>query len=204
MFKTMAVIIGMFVLSGCASKYDVNVTGYGGQNNFKNQTYDFALSSESKTDLEMIKYVGVLEAQLNCIGWKRNAKNPAYIITPVFGVVLGKASAEPRVSIGGGIGFFSGGIAPGLSLGTAVGRSVSDEDKDMSFLNIKLFTAGNTDKAPVWQGKIFTREKDLSKTAAVLSKYAVENFGKQTDGAQEFTFEATETELKGLEGCPVK
>lgn len=204
MFKTAAIIIGMFALLGCASKYDVNVAGYGGQENFKNKTYDFVLTSEMRTDLEMMKYVGVLEDQLNCIGWKRTAQGPAYMISPEFGVVPGKVSSEPRVTIGGGFGFFSGGIAPGISLGTAVGRTVSDDDSGTSYLNIKLFTSGNTDKSPVWQGKIFIKDTDLSKTASVLSLYAVDSFGKKTDGAKEFTFEAGDADVRRLSGCPAK
>lgn len=203
MLKTITFIIGMFVLLGCASKYDVSVTGYGGQESLTGKTYDFALPPGVKTDLEMIKYVGVLEAQLNCDGWKRDTKRPAYMITPVFGVVPGRAAAEPRFSVGGGIGMFSGGMGSGFSLGTGVGTDVSAE-KDTSFLNIKLFTAGNTDKPPVWQGKIYTRDGELSKTAAVLSKYAVANIGKQTDGEKVFSFEASAEGLKELEGCPAK
>jgi len=203
MFKTITFIIIMSALLGCASKYDVNLTGYGGQETFGNKTYDFALPANMKTDLEMMKYIGVLEAQLNCIGWKREAGNPAYAITPVFGVIPGKAQVEPRFSVGGGIGMFSGGLGSGFSMGTAVGQDVSGE-KDTSYLDIKLFTAGNTDKPPVWQGKIFTRDGELSKTAAVLSGYAVENFGKKTDGALELTFKEDESSMKGLKGCPVR
>lgn len=203
MFKTITFIIIMSAMLGCASRYDVNLTGYGGQETFGNKTYDFALPANMKTDLEMMKYVGVLEAQLNCIGWKRDTRKPAYVITPVFGVIPGNAPAEPRFSVGGGIGMFSGGMGSGFSLGTAVGRDVSGE-KDTSYLEIKLFTAGNTDKPPVWQGKIFTRDGELSKTAAVLSKYAVDNLGKKTDGALEFTFEADDAAVKGLKGCPAR
>ena len=204
MKKIIPLLIIMFALMGCATRYDVNVTGYGGQDSYKSKTYDFALPSAVKTDLEMMKYAGVLERQLNCIGWKRDTRSPDYMITPVFGVVLGKTGSEPRISIGGGFGVLSGGFGSGISLGTYVGSSTGTDSKDMSYLDIKLFMAGKTDEQPVWQAKIFTRDTDLSKTAPVLAKYAVENFGKKSEGKQEFTFFADDESMKGLEGCPVK
>ncbi|MGE4497520.1 MAG: hypothetical protein AB7E48_06530 [Deferribacterales bacterium] len=200
------IIISLLALgiSGCAS-YTVNVTGYGGLDNYPAKTYDFMLSQDIKTDLEAMGYVSILEKQLACIGWKRDAGTPEYMIAPSFGIT-GVNSNEPeaRFGIGIGTGSFGGGLSLGTFLGTSAGSSSGDDYT--KFLDVKLFAKGRTDEQPVWQGKIFIRDSEdkLSGVMPVLVKYAVENFGKSTDGSKEFTFNATGKNMEALETCPAE
>ncbi len=200
------IIISLLALgiSGCAS-YTINVTGYGGLDNYPAKTYDFMLSQDIKTDLEAMGYVSMLEKQLVCIGWKRDAGSPEYMIAPSFGI-SGVKSNEPEARFGIGIG--TGGFGGGLSLGTFLGTSTGSASGDdyTKFLDVKLFAKGKTSEQPLWQGKIFIRDSEdkLSEVMPVLVKYAVENFGKSTDGSKEFTFNATDKNMEALETCPAE
>lgn len=204
LFLIAIMAIGLF---GCAS-YTVNVAGYGGTESYPTKTYDFVLSKEIVADLEAMSYVDMLEKQLACIGWVRSADNHDYLIEPDFGIFRSlKDSNSSNVSVGGGIGFFSG-RSSGMSLGTFLGTGTgsprwSDYTK---FIDVKLFLAGRQDGSPLWQGKIFIQnsENELKKVMPVLVKYAVDNFGKTTDGNKEFTFYATGSNLEELKVCPAQ
>lgn len=204
MRKFLFIALLALALSGCAS-YTVNVTGYGGLDNYPAKTYDFMLSQDIRTDLEAMDYVSMLEKQLACIGWERDAKSPEYVIAPAFGIT-GSRDNEPKARFGVGIG--AGTFGSGLSLGTFLGTSTGSSSRDdyTKYLDVKLFIKGKTSEQPVWQGKIFIqdREEKLSEVMPVLVKYAVENFGKSTDGSKEFTFNATGKNMEALETCPAE
>jgi hypothetical protein len=208
MHKLILISFVLLSIFGCAASYDVNVTGYGRLENNRDKSYDFDLASDIKTDLEAMKYIGMLEKQLSCIGWVKKEKSPNYTISPSFGITGAKTEPEPDARFGGGIGMFGGNMGSGVSLGTFIGTSTgsSNSKEYTKFLDIKLFNRGKTDQAPAWQGKIFSQDesKTLEDVMPVLIKFAVENFGKDTDGSKEFTFDATEENLKVLEECPVE
>ncbi|QAR32837.1 hypothetical protein EP073_05295 [Geovibrio thiophilus] len=195
------IILGLF---GCAS-YTVNVTGYGGLDDYTAKTYDFMLSQDIKTDLEAMGYVSMLEKQLACIGWEKDTKSSEYVIAPSFGIT-GSKDNEPKARFGVGVG--AGTFGSGLSLGTFLGTSTGSSSRDdfTKYLDVKLFAKGKTGEQPIWQGKIFIQDSEdkLSEVMPVLVKFAVENFGKSTDGSKEFTFNATGKNMEALETCPAE
>jgi hypothetical protein len=200
MRKLIAVSFVIMSIMACAPKYNITMTGYGGQNGYPDKTYDFALTSDMVTDLESMKYVGMLENKLACIGWKRNAVSHDYIISPSFGISGEKQVSGSGLSVGGGFGMLSGGV--GTFLSTSIGPPDSTEYS--YFMNIKLFLKGKTSQPPIWEGKITSSGKTvpIAEVMPVFIKYAVENFGKNTDGRKEFTFDASEENLKSLDVCP--
>lgn len=204
MHRLLFIMLILSVLFGCTS-YTVNVTGYGGLDKYPAKTYDFVLSQDIKTDLEAMGYVAMLENQLACIGWERNTKSPEYMISPSFGILRGK-DEEPRARFGVGVG--AGSFGTGLSLGTFLGTGIGSSSRDdfVKFLDVKLFAKDKTNEQPLWQGKIFIEDSEdkLSEVMPILVKYAVENFGKSTDGSKEFTFNATGKSMEALKTCPAE
>ncbi|MGE4319360.1 MAG: hypothetical protein AB7E96_10735 [Deferribacterales bacterium] len=208
MYKYIFLSLMLMVLFGCATSYKVNMTGYGGQENYKDQTYSFDLSSDIKTDLEAMKYIETLETQLACIGWQRNENKHSFVISPSFGITGAKNKPEVTGNFSFGLGMFNGGMGSGASIGTFLGTSTepSSTKEFTKFLDIKLFDKGKTDQAPLWQGKVFSQDesKTLADVMPVLIKLAVENFGKNTGGSKDFTFKATDINLKALQNCTVE
>ncbi|ADD68393.1 hypothetical protein Dacet_1627 [Denitrovibrio acetiphilus DSM 12809] len=194
----------MFIF-GCATTYKGSVTGYGGQGTYGDMTYDFIITDNIRTDLEAMGYVASMENQLKCINWIRNSKSSEYVIALAFGVTGAEKSDEPKARVGGGIGFFGGSMGSGISLGTFLGSSSgsSGGKEYVKFLDVKLFEKDRTDSTPLWQGKIVSTDENmtLAEVMPVLIKYAVENFGRSTDGSREFTFDATDEEIRALEEC---
>lgn len=205
------IIFFTFLLSalfGCATSYNVNMTGYGGLDNYQDKTYDFSLSSDIKTDLEAMKYIGILEKQLACAGWQKSEKKHDFVISPSFGVT--KAEKKPDIdgSFSFGFGVMNGGFGSGVSLGSFFGTSTDPPSAKeyTKFLILKLFHKGKTDQAPIWQGKVISQDesKTLADVMPVLIKFAVDNFGMKTDGGKDFTFDATDENLKALQDCSAK
>jgi len=206
MGKLILLSIMMLAIFGCATRYDVNMAGFGGQDKYQNKTYDFDLTSDIKADLEAMGYIGMLEKQLACIGWEKDTKSPKFTITPAFGVSSVSIEEKPEPRFGGSFGMFGGSMGGGLSLGSFIGMSTGSSNvvAYTKFLDIKLFNKEKAPETPVWQGKIFNedRSKTLAEVMPVLIKFAIENFGKETDGIKNFSFDATKENLKALEECP--
>lgn len=201
------IVLALFIigLSGC-STYNVNVTGFGGLNAYPVKTYDFRLSKEITSDLESMEYVKLLEKQLACAGWQRDTTAPIYTIIPTFSIIMGKleSDSKARVGFGLGTGSFGNNIGLGTFIGTSTGSAIETEFTKL--LDLKLLLSTQTEDTPLWQGKIYIQnaEDQLSKVMPVLIKYGVENFGIQTNGQEEFTFDASEKNLKIIEDCTIE
>jgi len=198
----------LFTIFGCADTYNIGLTGFGGQSSYTHKTYDFALTPDIKTDLEAMGYVEMLEKQLACTGWVRKAESPDFIIAPAFGTIITQEEPPSKSGFSGSFGIFGGSVGSGVSVGSLFGTPGEPQyaKEYKKFLNIKMFADRQTDSPPVWQGKIFSKNenKTLADVMPVLIKYAVENFGKNTEGSKEYTFDASKENLKALEGCPAE
>lgn len=200
MKNIMIIAVALLFLAGCASTYNVNLASYGGKENYSSKTFELKLSKKIKSDLEYLEYTKLLKKKLECSGWVEDTSSPAYIIEPDFGTMT--MEVERESSSGFSIGFMGGSFGSGVSLGTAIAGGNKPEMRLVNYLNLKLFESASSE-TPVWQGKVINLDagKKLSDVAPVLTKYAVDNFGRQSDGEEHFEFKATEKNLKALTEC---
>jgi len=198
------IIIAVFALlftAGCATTYNLNVAGFGGQKDISKKTYEMRLSKGTKSDLEHMAYVDILKTRLACEGWTEVSSDAAYIIEPAFGTTGIEVEDGPSSGFSIGFGFFGGTVGSGVGLGVGSANRVAT--LNVPAMEIKLFDNSTNSDTPVWQGKFINTDtgNKLNEVVPVLVKYAVENIGKPTDGDKEFSFSADEKEMKALAEC---
>ena len=164
------VLIGIFLLAGCAQKFTADVTRFHELAAPSGETFAVVPNAEQQGGLAFQEYAGLVRAELERLGFTPATSQDTadYLVRMDYGTTAGREVQEDRSRVSVGVGVGGGGrSSTRVGVGANIGLGGGSERASVAIRNLSLTMTRQSDGQRVFEGHV-TSEGRISNLSDVM------------------------------------